>query len=376
MPPRSIGQAPDVAIVGAGIIGCALARELASAGAKVVVLERGTPGGEASGAAAGMLGPQAECDAEGPLLALGRASAALYPEVVEALRAETGIDVEYQRDGILYVALDDADAAALAARCAWQRRAGLRVERVDGGEIRRLEPGLTDHVREGYVFPDDHRIDNVRLTRAYAVAAVRLGVELRGGAAVRRIRCERGRATAVELRDETISAGAVVNAAGAWAEDLAPAPAALRVHPVRGQMVSLHVPSPPFRRAIYSRGVYVVPRRDGRVLAGSTYEEAGFDKRVTGAGLTGILARALHLAPGLADASFGECWAGLRPGTPDRLPILGPDGERRGLYYACGHYRNGILLAPATARALADLVLERQTAYDLGPFAPTRFARV
>jgi len=374
-PASPVRSSPDVAIVGAGIIGCAIARELAQAGAKVALLDRGRPGGEASGAAAGMLGPQAECDAAGPLLALGLASRALYPDVVAALREETGIDPEYQCDGILYVTLEDADEEALGARSAWQRQAGLRVHRIDADEVRRLEPGVTTAVRGGYVFPDDHRIDNVRLTQAYAVAAARMGVELRTGVIVRGIRCERGRAVGIDAAGTKIHAGAVVNAAGAWAPHVAPPPTPMPVYPVRGQMVLLTTPRPLFRCAIYSRGVYLVPRRDGRLLAGSTYEDVGFDKRVTGAAVQGILARTLRLAPALEDASFDDCWAGLRPGTLDGLPILGPDGDHHGLYHACGHYRHGVLLAPATARAVADLVLGRQTSYDLAPFAVTRFAR-
>jgi glycine oxidase len=140
-------------------------------------------------------------------------------------------------------------------------------------------------------------------------------------------------------------------------------------------MVSLMRARPPFRHAIYSRGVYLVPRRDGRVLAGSTSEEAGFDKRVTGAALSGIVARALRLAPILGDATFSAAWAGLRPGTPDGLPVLGRDPAVAGLFYATGHYRNGILLAPVTARALRELVLDGRTSYDLRPFAAERFAR-
>lgn len=365
---------PDVAIIGGGIIGCALARELAQAGARVTVLERGRPGGEASAAAAGMLGPRAECDAAGPLLTLGVASLALYPDVVESLREESGIDPEYEREGILYVALDADDEHVLAERAAWQRRAGFTVERLTAADVRALEAGLTGDVRSGFVFPDDHRIDNVRLTRAYAVAAVRLGVDVRAGCPVRRVLCERGRTTGVESGGAIVAAGAVVNAAGAWAEELTPRPGCLPVKPVRGQMVTLATEGPAFRHAIYSRGVYLVPRRDGRLLAGSTYEDAGFDKRVTAEAVGGILGRTMRLAPFLGRATLGASWAGLRPGTPDSLPILGTDPEITGLHYATGHYRNGILLAPVTACALAALVLGAQTSYDLTPFKVERFA--
>ena len=224
-------------------------------------------------------------------------------------------------------------------------------------------------------FPDDHRLDNARLTRAFAVAAATLGVELRAGCPVRAIECAAGRAVAVRTARERIVAGAVVNAAGAWAEQLAPAGTTLPVRPIRGQMVSLSVTRPVFRHAIYSHGLYLVPRRDGRVLAGSTYEDAGFDKRVTGAALGAIVAGAVRLAPALADASFTGAWAGLRPGTPDNLPILGRDPHVQRLYYATGHYRNGILLAPVTARALRELVLDGRTSYELEPFAAARFDR-
>jgi glycine oxidase len=372
---RRARPSADVAIIGAGIIGCALACELATAGARVVVLDRGEPGAEASSAAAGMLGPRAECDAPGPLLALGVASLALYPALIERVRAVTGIDPEYQRDGILYVALDTAAERLLSTRARWQRRAGFAVERVSARDAHRLEPGMCDEVRSAVRFPDDHRLDNARLTRALAVAAATLGAELRGGCQVRAIECARGRAVAVHTSDDRIAAGAVVNAAGAWAEQLAPPATALPVRPIRGQMVSLSIGRPLFRHAIYSHAVYLVPRRDGRVLAGSTYEDAGFDKRVTAAAVAAIVAAAVRLAPALADASFTTAWAGLRPGTPDNLPILGRDPHVERLYYATGHYRNGILLAPVTARALRELVLDGRTSYDLEPFAAARFDR-
>lgn len=352
-----------------------MARELAAAGARVVVLERGEPGAEASAAAAGMLGPQAECDGVGPLLALGLQSLRLYPGTVAALRDETGIDPEYQSDGIVYVALDADDEALLARRHAWQREAGLHVEALAADDVRRREPALGP-VRAAFLFPDDHRVDNVRLTRAFAVAAARHGAELRGGAPVRRVVCDGPRAVGVEVGAEVVRAGVVVNAAGAWAADAIPEGRRLPVKPVRGQMVMFATPRPLFRHAIYSRGVYLVPRRDGRLLAGSTYEDVGFDKRVTAAAVGEITRRALRVAPALADATFVSCWAGLRPGTADGLPILGADQSVAGLYHACGHYRNGILLAPVTAKAVAELVLHGQTSYDLRPFTPARFTRV
>jgi len=186
--------------------------------------------------------------------------------------------------------------------------------------------------------------------------------------------CEGGRARGVEVAGEIIAAGAVVNAAGAWAGELAPRLAGAAVVPVRGQMVMLALAQPPFRHAIYSRGVYLVPRRDGRLLAGSTYEHVGYDKRVTAEAVRGILDRTIRLAPALGATTLAETWAGLRPGTRDGLPILGADPEVEGLYYATGHYRHGILLAPATAQALATLIRGGRPSVDLAPFAVARFS--
>jgi glycine oxidase len=363
----------DVAIIGAGIVGCALARELAGHGAQVTLLDRAEPGQEASSAAAGMLGPQAESDGPGPLLHLGVASRALYPEVVAALREETGIDVEYDSGGIVYVARSDDEAAALERRRRWQVEAGYRVEPLDAAAVRALAPVVADDVGGGIYFPDDHRIDNVRLTAAYARAAVRGGVRLRSGCPVLGLRVSGGRVLGVELADGALAAGLIVNAAGAWAGRVPGMLVAPPVRPVRGQMTMLQVRAPGWPYAIYSRDVYLVPRRDGRVLAGSTYEDVGFDKRVTGGALAAILRSALVLAPSLSTATLRTSWAGLRPGTPDNLPILGRDPILDGLVHATGHYRNGILLAPVTARRLTALILEGVTAPDLAPFAPSRF---
>jgi glycine oxidase len=363
----------DVVLVGAGIIGCAIARRLASAGARVTVLERGDAGAEASSAAAGMLAPQAECDAPSPLVELGVASRALYPGVVAALREETGIDPAYLEGGIVSIARSDQEAAVLERRCTWQAAAGHRVEALTAAEVRKLAPMLDADVQAGLFFPDDHRIDNALLTEAYAQACVRLGVTLRTGSPVAGVRIEGGRVVGVEAMGGLVRAGAVVNAAGAWAAEIAPGP--IPVRPVRGQMVMLRCPAPSWPHAIYSHAVYLVPRRDGILLAGSTYEEAGFDKRVTGGAVAGILARAAALVPALADATLLRTWAGLRPGTSDGLPILGADPETRGLYHATGHYRQGILLAPITAERMSTLILEGCTAPDMTPFAPARFAR-
>ncbi len=367
----------DVVVVGGGIIGCAVARELAHRGARVLVLERGEAGAEATRAAAGMVAPQAEADGPGPVLALGVLSRARYAGWVETLAAESGIDVEYRSDGIVYVALTAADARVLTRRARWQRAAGLRVERLAPAAARRLVPPLTRRVVAALHFPDDHRVNNERLGMAVALAARRAGAQIRERVAVVAVRARRGRVVGVDTADGTIAAPVVVNAAGAWAGrlELPPGTTAPPVFPVRGQMLVLRGALGVLPMPLYSRRGYLVPRLDGRVLAGSTYEPAGFEKRVTVAAAADILAAVRAMAPGLGGLTLEHAYAGLRPATPDHRPIIGPAPDLPGLFHATGHYRSGILLAPVTAEAVADLVLVGRTRLPLGGMSPARFAR-
>ncbi|MCW5893653.1 MAG: glycine oxidase ThiO [bacterium] len=366
----------DVVVLGGGIVGCAIARELARRGADVVVVERGEPAAEATRAAAGMVAPQAETDAAGPVLRLGVASRDRYPAWVTAIEAESGIDVAFRTDGILYVARWPGDARVLAARARWQRAAGLRVRQVSAAAARRRVPALPRDLPLALHFPDDHRVDNERLGAAVARAAERAGVRLRTHTAVRAIRARRGTVVGIDTDRGRLEARAVVNAAGAWAARIAlpRGSAAPPVFPVRGQMLVLHAPGA-LPLPLYSRRVYLVPRLDGRILVGATREPAELDKRVTLAGAATLLAAAHALVPGLGAAALVGHWAGLRPGTPDGRPILGPAPDLAGLWLATGHYRHGILLAPATAEAIADLVTGGRTALPIVGMAPRRFAR-
>ena len=367
----------DVVVAGGGLIGCAVARELARRGARTVVVERGEVGEEASRAAAGMVAPQAECERRGPVLTLGLLSRARYRAWVAAVEAESGVDVEYCGDGILYVALTPADERVLAARSRWQRAAGLRVRRLGLGQARRLVPSLARPVRAVLHFPDDHRVNNERLAVAVAHAARRAGAAILRRTPAVAVRVRRGRVTGLATPAGTIAAPVVVNAMGAWAAALGVPRGVARppVFPVRGQMLVLRGEPGALARPLYSLRGYLVPRRDGRVLAGSTLERAGFEKRVTLGAMTDILAAARALAPGLAGLAFERAYAGLRPATPDRRPILGAAPDLEGLFYAAGHYRSGILLAPVTAEAIADLVLSGRTALPLRGMSAGRFAR-
>jgi len=367
-------RSADVVVIGGGLIGCALARELARRGARTVLVERAELAAEASRAAAGMVAPQAETERPGPLLPLALASRRLYPDWVASLEAESGLDVEYREDGILYVALGAADARVLSARAAWQRRLGLRAVRLDLGDARRLAPVVAPRIRLAIHFPDDHRVNNERLSIAAGIAARRAGVVVRERTRASAIRARNGRVSAVVTDRGAIATPVVVNAAGAWAGQVG-LPAGVRelpVFPVRGQMLVLRGPPGALALPLYSRQAYLVPRLDGRVLLGSTRERAGFDKRVTMGAASALLGAAAAVAPGLAGLSVERMYAGLRPGTPDELPILGAARDLPGLFCAAGLYRSGILLAPATATALADLILDGTTALPLRGLGPGR----
>lgn len=367
----------DVVVVGGGLVGCAVAHALARRGRRTILIERGRLGTEASRAAAGMVAPQAECDEPGPVLRLGLLSRDAYPAWAAEVSSASGIDVGFRTDGILAVALSSGEARALAARARWQRAAGLRAEVISTRTARRLAPVLPRVLRLAVHFPDDHRVDNERLVVAVARAARRAGVIVVERTAVVRVATRAGRVAGVETSAGRIAAPVVVNAAGAWAGALAlpdgvPPPP---VFPVRGQMFVMRGTPGALAMPLYGRDAYLVPRPDGRVLAGSTREHVGFEKRVTFDAAARILGAAHAIAPGLGDLTFAHAYAGLRPGTPDERPLIGPLPALPGLVYAAGLYRHGILLAPIVARAVAELVVDEGTGMPLAGMRPGRFAR-
>ena len=362
-----------VVIIGGGIMGCSVGFRLAQAGAEVTLVERAVPGAEASSAAAGMLAPQAENERPGPFMELGLRSRGLYPAFAAELWELTGVDVQYVPSGVLKVAFDEAGTQELAERVAWQQAVGLRATLLDGESARKLEPGLSPHVVCAAHFPDDHQVDNQLLVRALTMAAARTGATFRTGV-VRGVVEEKGRARGVDVEGELLEADAVVVAAGSWS-GLVPGAGVspTTVKPVRGQMLQLQLRVPLFSAVISSPQGYLVPRRDGRVIAGSTMEFKGYDKAVTADGLRRLLDMAIKVCPALAEAPVQAHWAGLRPWTEDHAPLLGA-ASLPGLYLATGHFRNGILLAPITARIISDAVLGRAApaGLDLRPFLPGR----
>lgn len=368
--------APDVLVVGSGVIGCAVARHLAREGARVTVVERDRPGAEASWAAAGMLAPLAEANGPDPFLDLLLRGREAFPACAAALREETGIDVGYSDAGTLVLALTDEDECEMEHRLAWQKAAGLPVERLSACEARALEPGISPATRWALRFPGDHQVENRELARALWTAAARAGAEFRCGTGVAGVLRDGSRVAGVRLQTgEQLAAASVVVAVGCWAGRLEGLPRPLPVLPVHGQLVAVEVIPQRFRHSIDSARGYLVPRADGRLIAGATVERGVWRKAVTPAGVCSVLAAAMEMAPWIADLPIAATWSGLRPGTPDDLPILGPDPEVPDLFYATGHFRNGILLAPLTGELIGEMVLGRDPGADLAPFGIGRFGR-
>lgn len=356
----------DVTIIGGGLIGLSLAISLRKEGLRVLVVERGEPGREASYAAAGMLAAGAEIPP--PLKSLAEESARAYPEFAHELEDESGLKVDLRPQGSISLSrINDTAAEPLSPE-----------------RLRALEPALAPPASECSgqgrsplegaseicaAYLSERSVDPRALITAAIKAAHHRQVDIASGTEVRSLLVDAGRVRGVETDRSSYSAAVVVNCAGAWAGNVAPYD--FPVRPVKGQMLSV-VGGPGIAHVIRSEDVYLVPRSDGRLLIGSTLEEAGFNKQTDVNTLERLFQAALRLVPGLANSRRHEAWAGLRPGTPDELPILG-ETSTSGFFVASGHYRDGILLAPITARVMTALILGKSPGFDLQPFSPARF---
>jgi glycine oxidase len=363
----------DVAIVGGGIIGGSIAFQLAAEKLRVVILDRQQPGQEASRAAAGMLSPGPDSQEALPLVPLGIESLRLFPRFISEVEEVSGLSSGFVQEGTLQIFFGP-DAESECDKMAHEYRdLGLGFENIPLDEARRLEKFLSPGAHAAALIPDEATVDPRLLTIAVLEAALRRGVEIRRDCAVTEVVRNGDRSNGVVAGGERIAAEFVVVAAGAysgridWLAHYAP------THPVRGQMLALQSPHLMLRKVLRSEEGYLVPRSDGRIVAGSTLEDAGFNPQVTPSGIRKIIDAALNLIPELASAQILETWAGLRPGTPDNLPILGPT-DIEGLLIATGHYRNGILLAPVTAKLLKQWILSEKVSMDTGAFSPSRFS--
>ena len=361
-----------VVVVGAGIIGCAVAYELARRGARVQVIDRREVGQGATQASAGVLAPYLEAH-ERPLVELGARSLALYDEFVARVVEDSGAAVQYVRSGTLEVADGSASFARLQAKGCAYGAAGVPVELLAGAALREAEPRLAEHIAGGLLVHPHGFVGATDLAGALQRAAAAHGVTFVTATAVARV-SRQGGDLSVETGGDVIACERVVLAAGSWTGQVeVDGGETIPVRPVRGQLLHLGWPARALSRVVWAEHCYLVPWTDGTVLAGATIEDVGFEERVTVTGVRQLLERAQAIIPGVGEAWFREARVGLRPATPDELPVVGPSTRLPGLVYATGHYRNGILLAPLTAALVADLVLDGQDDPALDMMAPSRF---
>jgi glycine oxidase len=348
------------------LIGLLSARELAEAGLSVTVVEQGAVGRESSWAGGGILSPLHPWRYPEPVTALGRWSERAYPRLAEALAQGSGIDPEWTRSGALIL-----DVAERAPALAWAARGAAHVQLLQGTALRAAEPALAAHIDAGLWLPEVAQIRNPRLVKALQVDLRARGVLLREHTPVQRLLIGDGGIAGVETTHGALTAARVVVAAGAWSgELLATAGLRLAIEPVRGQMLLIAAPAGLLTRILVRGEHYLIPRRDGRVLVGSTVERVGFDKSVSTEVRSVLHQAALELVPGLAGCPIEAHWAGLRPGSASGVPCIGEHPRVPRLFLNTGHFRNGVALAPASTRLLADLLLGRSPALDPAPYAP------
>lgn len=388
----------DVVVVGAGLIGSAVAWRLAQAGRKVILLDRGEPGGEASSAGAGLLQPEAGREASAETLRLWLESLAMYQDFVREVREVTRAPFEFRICGRLVVAFDESQESALRLRARAQDDAGIPYEWLSGDDVRRIEPAVTPEVRAALFYRQHGLVDNRGLVRALASAAASAGADVRPYEPVFEIALAGGRVDGVETPRGRVAADVVVNAAGCWSSLLVPSAAReirfeqgqayvseyerspggvaqdLIVRPAKGEIIALEARPRPVERVVTAPGASISARGDGRIVVGATIIHDTFDKQITADGVAKMLDAARRAVPALGAARFVEAWTGLRPHSPDDQPVIGPD-RLGGLYWATGHFTMGILSTPATADVLASLIEGRAPRVPISSMSPRRFER-
>jgi glycine oxidase len=370
---------PAVAIIGGGVIGLAIAWRLAQRGAEVTVFDKGQAGSGASHAAAGMLAAHLEAEPrEENLVALNRASQQMWPAFAGELEAASGMSVDMRTEGTLLLALTGDDQSRLKHILAFQKSLGLPLDWLTAAEVRRREPHLASTISGAIFSPQDHQVDNRSVAAALRGAALKAGVTLNENTPVERVVTNDSRVTGVVAGGQTVPADIVILAAGAWSRGIAGLPASSLppVRPVKGQMLALRMDpqAPLLTHVVWAPGAYLVPRKDGRLLIGATVEENGFDPHLTAGGQLALLEATWRALPGIEELPIHEQWVGFRPGSRDDAPIIG-ESSLPGLVYATGHYRNGILLTPITADAVASLVMEGKADPRVANFSFARFAQ-
>ncbi len=369
-------KSSDILILGGGIIGMAIARELAGNGMKVRILERHQPGLEASWASAGMLAPQGELS-EGDFQKLCLESNRRYPAYRTAVEEETGIKCYHREAGTMALAITDEDETEFRHTYQAQKNDGLQVEWISGDDARREEPELSKHVRGGMYLAGDRHVENRLLVPALEKSCRMRGVDIVNGAQVIRIIAENNKAVGVSTIIGDYHAEIIINTAGAWSATIDVPDESLRppVFPVRGQMMAIELPSPNFlNHVIRSPRSYMVPRHNSRLFLGATMEKVGFNKSNTVWGIHKLLGGAKELLPNLDNFAIIETWSGLRPGCVDNHPVLGYT-RLDGYIMATGMFRNGLLLTPIIAQTISELVTSGITPEIIAPFVIERFSK-
>ena len=359
----------DVIIVGGGIIGASIAYHLSRKGISCFVLDKGEVGQEASQAAAGILGAMMETDAPGPLVELCLAGQKRFPLLAETLLEETGIDIEYVASGLIGVARTELEQQALVRKCQWAQNLGQSVEWQSTSELRALEPLLSEELLGGIYIPNDHQVNNAKLTQAFHIGAALYGTRFFENNPVLRLITHGNRVTGVVAGDGEYTADQVILAAGSWSEQLISSLGlSLRVYPVKGQCFSAQLRTKVLHRSVFAEKCYLIPKSDGTIIVGATQEEVGFNKETTVEGIRSLYDIALSMVPDMKEAGFVRTWAGFRPGNPNIKPILGPINEWQNLILATGHFRKGILLSAITGEIITSIVTGEDSPIDWSPF--------
>ena len=367
----------EVLIIGGGVIGLSIAREMHKNGVnRITLVEKGVCGEEASWAAAGMLSPQVETDAPGAFFDLCCASRDLYPAFAAELLDETGVDIELDRTGTLRLALSQGDEIEFSEQCKWQQKAGLSVERLSKEDTLGAEPLVSPLVRGALFFPNDWQVESRKLLAALKFYAEKNGIEILERTEVEKLVIENNRVAGARTKNRVVNADTTVLATGAWTSliKLGDSEMPVKVEPVRGQIIAFQAETRAFRHVLSSRNGYLVPRRDGRILAGSTSEKVGFDKSTTDSAGLSIKEMACAITPVIAELEIVDRWSGLRPHVSDGLPVFGPISGLGDLFFATGHYRNGILLAPLTAKLTIESRVNGTESDYLKAFNAERFS--
>jgi glycine oxidase len=363
----------DVIVIGGGAIGLSIARSLVR-DRSVLLVERDVAGRQSSWAAAGMLSPHSEAEADNALLQLGLTSLELYRDFVAELEDETGIDVEYRADGVLLLASTEDEMEAIAKRADWQQRRGLDVQLLSPEQVRDLEPELTLDLRGALHCAGDHQVRPRRLIDALKRSCELRGVEIAEGAPADEILSTGGSVVGARVGGAVLNSKAIVVCAGAWASQIQGLRPRLEMSPRKGQVLALKMPGPVFKHLIRWKNLYFVPRNDFELVVGATNEDRGFERELTVAGLGGLLKGAQQMASVVGSYPVKDTWTGLRPLISDGLPAIGPAGVD-GLVYALGHYRNGILLTPVTTELVDSFVAGRSVPDYVDAFSPMRFGQ-